>query len=261
MPSYYRVYVRFWSDPDIEHCSDDAKLLALYLMTGPHRRLEGLFRLPKAYICGDLGWTSERLAEPFRELLAERSGKPGFIAYDEQAQVVLLRNALKYQAPENTNQVTACLRQLEDLPDTPLTSEFRRLAERYCKRLAERLPEGFGQPIPHPPSPSPSPALKDLASFTGVGDMPADNDQTSRQKGREGKAPRQSRPPRTPRHPSDEFVIQRARQIQAESGPDAAKAYLRTVAGNYEGMSKAEQLRRLEAIIVQDAAAETGDPS
>jgi len=75
---------------------------------------------------------------------------------------------------------------------------------------------------------------------------------------REGKAPRQSRPPRTPRHPSDEFVIQRARQIRAESGPDAAQAYLRTVAGNYEGMSKAEQLRRLEAIIAQDAAAEDG---
>jgi hypothetical protein len=259
MPSYYRVYTRFWSDPDMEHCSDDAKLLALYLLTGPHRRLEGLFRLPKAYICGDLGWTAERLAKPFQELLAERSGKPGFIAYDEQAQVVLLRNALKYQAPENTNQVTACLRQLEDLPDTPLTSEFRRLAEQYSERLAKRLPEGFGQPLPHPPSPSPSPALKDLASFTGVGDMPVDNDQTSRAKGREGRTPRQSRPPRTPRHPSDEFVVQRARQIQAESGSDAARAYLRKVSDTYGQMTKEEQLRRLEEIIAQDAAAEAGE--
>lgn len=243
MPSYYRVSPKFWTDPAIRRSSDDAKLLACYLLTGPHRRLEGLFRLPKPYICADLGWTMERLAEPFKELLAEQFGEPGFIAYDEAAEVVLIHKALKYQSPENDNQVTAALRQLDDLPDTPLTSEFRRSAERYCERLAKRLPERFGEPIGKPPSPSPSPSPA-LPSFTGVGDMPVDN--TGR--GREGKQPR------TPRHPTDDFVISRARQIQAESGLDAAKAYLRKVGETYGQASKEDQLRRLEAIIAQDAA-------
>jgi hypothetical protein len=108
------------------------------------------------------------------------------------------------------------------------------------------------------PSPSPLNPTDVVPPFTGVGDMPADNDQPSRQKGREGKAPRQSRPPRTPRHPSDEFVIQRARQIRAESGPDAAQAYLRAVSERYGEMSRDEQLRRLDEIIAQDAAAEDG---
>jgi hypothetical protein len=160
MPSYFKVFTKFWGDPDMDRCSDDAKLLALYLLTGPHRRSEGLFRLPKLYICSDLGWTLERLAEPFRELLGEPFGEPGFMAYDEQAQVVLIRKALKYQPPENDNQVVACIRQLEDLPDTPLTSEFRRLAERYSERLAKRLPEGFGKPLPDPLTPTPAPTQK-----------------------------------------------------------------------------------------------------
>lgn len=151
--SYFPVSPRFWTDPDMLRCSDDAKLLALYLLTGPHRRTEGLFRLPKPYICADLGWTLERLAEPFRELLSPA----GFLAYDDQAQVVLIRNALKYQAPQNPNQVKAVLKHLGDLPDTPLTCEFRQLAERYCEELAEALPEGFGEPIPEPPPLSPPP--------------------------------------------------------------------------------------------------------
>jgi hypothetical protein len=153
VPSYYRVSPKFWTDPALRGCSDDARLLALYLLTGPHRRLEGLFRLPKPYICADLGWSAERLAEPFVELLAI-----GFLRYDETAQVALVVNALKYQAPENDNQVTAALKQLDELPDTPLTSDFQRLAGRYCERLAKRLPERFGKPIPEPPAPAPAPA-------------------------------------------------------------------------------------------------------
>lgn len=256
MPSYWRVSPRFWTDPAIRRCSDDAKLLALYLLTGPHRRLEGLFRLPKPYACADLGWTMERLAEPFRELLGERFGEPGFMAYDEQAEVVLIRKALKYQGPDNDNQVKAALRQLEDLPDTPLASEFRSLAERYCERLAKRLPEGFGEPIGNPPSPSPSPTLtQDLASFTGVGDPPAvDNPVDSKR--REGKARAPRRRPRVPRHPSDEFVIRRAREIRDSQGTDAARAYLRTVADNYGQADRADQLRRLEALMTPEERAQ-----
>jgi len=240
-------------DPGMRRVSDDARLLALYLLTCEHRRAEGLFRLPKAYMLEDLGWVPERLAKPFAELLEN-----GFLAYDDDAQVVLIRRALKYQAPENDSQVTAALRHLDDLPDTPLTSEFQRLAERFCERLAKRLPEGFGEGYGHPLPPSlPLPPAPTLPSVTDIGRMPGEKEQDSQTgRGREGKA---SRPPRTPRHPTDEFVIQRAREIQAQDGPDAAKAYLRKVGENYGQASREDQLRRLEAIIAQDAA-EAGSP-
>lgn len=158
MPRYYRVSPRFWTD---HAWSDDARLLALYLLTCPHRTTEGLYRLPLAYARDDLGWSPQPLGkglpERLRQALAELLASD-FCSYDDTAQVVLIHKALKHQAPENHNQVTSALRMLEDLPPTPLTSTFKRLAERFCKRLAERLPEGFAQPIAHPPSPSPSPS-------------------------------------------------------------------------------------------------------
>jgi hypothetical protein len=149
MPSYWRMSPRFWTDPIVRRGSDDGRLLAAYILTCPHRNVMGLFWLPRAYICADLGWDAERLAKPFGELLTAR-----FIVYDEDAEVVLIRNALKYQSPENDNQVTAAIRHIEDLPSTFLASEFRRLAERFCIRLWKALPEGFGQPMPDPTAPT-----------------------------------------------------------------------------------------------------------
>jgi hypothetical protein len=149
MPSYWRVAPRFWTDPAMRRADDDTRMLALYLLTCPHRNVIGLFWLPKTYMCADLGWDAKRLGKPFGQLLSA-----GFHAYDEEAEVTLIRNALKYQAPENDNQVVAAIRHLEDLPATFLASEFRGLAERFCERLAKALPDGFGQPLPDPTTPT-----------------------------------------------------------------------------------------------------------
>lgn len=175
MPSYYRVSPKFWTDPVVRRASDDARLLALYLLTSPHRRLEGLFRLPKPYICADLGWSAERLDKPFGELL-----ETGFIRYDEAAEVVLIRNALKYQSPANDNMVTAALDQLEEVPETSLDQEFQQLAKRYCERLAQRLPERFGRPMPKPPAPAPAPApTPEEEHHVGTADADADAESKS----------------------------------------------------------------------------------
>lgn len=142
---YHKVSPKFWTTVQAEAWSEDARTLALYLLTCPHRTTEGLFRLPKAYILDDLDWTSKRLTEPFAELLAR-----GFIDYDEQARWVLLVGALKYNAPENPNQAKAAAKRALECPEGPLTSHFRRLAERYAQRLAEQLPEGFGKGYAQP---------------------------------------------------------------------------------------------------------------
>ena len=64
-------------------------MLAIYILVNRHRITEGLYRLPKAYICQDLGWTLEQMAAPFAELL-----KAGFIKYDDKASVVLVAKGL-----------------------------------------------------------------------------------------------------------------------------------------------------------------------
>ena len=138
---YHRVSSRFWADEKTMRWDDDTRLLALYLLTCPHRTTEGLFRLPKPYIAADLGWSMERLEKPFAKLLAD-----GFIKYDETVSVMLLPNALKYNPPENTNQAIRAARTVAELPETPLLREFQRLAEQYSERLAEQLAKLLGNP-------------------------------------------------------------------------------------------------------------------
>lgn len=138
--TYHRVDSCFWSDEKVVTWTDDMKLLSLYIKTGPHASMEGFYRLPKPYICADLGWSGKRLAEPFRQLL-----ESGFIKYDETVSVVLVMNALKYQSPQNPNQATAAVEQVIRLPKTPLLRDFQLLAERYSERLSLLLAERFGQ--------------------------------------------------------------------------------------------------------------------
>lgn len=151
--TYYRVGPRFWMDS--ASWSDDAKLLALYILTCSHRRAEGIFRLPVPYMLADLGWTRERFRKPFGQLLSE-----GFIDYDEEPGVILIQRALKWQAPENPNQVKSAVRSIAELPANRLLEPFIALAERYSERLAkglrERFPEGFAKPPTTTTTPTPT---------------------------------------------------------------------------------------------------------
>jgi hypothetical protein len=132
-PIYFRVSPAIWR---ARTWTDDMRLLACYLLTSPHRTLEGLFILPKGYCCADLKWSPERLAEPFAGLIAD-----GFIAYDEAAEVCLIVKAMKYQRPENPNMDKAAIRRLVTVRASSLDRLFHALAQQYAPRLAERLAE------------------------------------------------------------------------------------------------------------------------
>jgi len=142
---YYKVGPAFWTD----HAtwSDDERLLALYILTTPHRSTEGLFRLPVAYMMADLGWSDRRVVRALDALVAD-----DFIEYDNQASVVLIVKALKWQQPSNPNGVKAAVRALRRVPPTVLATRFRELAERFAERLAEGLPEGIPAGLGDPPS-------------------------------------------------------------------------------------------------------------
>lgn len=114
---YNRISTKFWTDEKVLQWDNETRLLALYLLTCSHKTTEGLFRLPKQYICADLEW----LAKPFAKLLED-----GFIMYDEEVKVILINNALKYQSPDNPNQEKAAISLLKELPETELLYEFIR---------------------------------------------------------------------------------------------------------------------------------------
>lgn len=143
-PVYYRVSPAFWMN---RTWTDDMRILGLYLLTSPHRSLEGLFWLPKQYILGDLKWSPERLSKPFGQLTAD-----GFLKYDDAGEVALIVKALKYQKLPNPNMRTAALRRVQTVPQTRIDEPFLASCDEYCEPFAEllreRLPQRFGEPSP-----------------------------------------------------------------------------------------------------------------
>jgi hypothetical protein len=159
-PVYWRVGPGIWR----KSWSEDARLLALYILTNGHRTSEGLFYLPKGYICADLGWTPKRLDGPFRELL-----DAGFIEYDEAASVVLIVKAMRWQRPENPNNRKHAAKKLAGVPVSYLFCDFMDAAQVYAPEFAEALPELLPERFPHPPAPSPTPAPAPAPTYSQDG--------------------------------------------------------------------------------------------
>lgn len=105
-------------------------MLALYLLTCEHRNLEGLYRLPFAYIEADLDWPREAVVNSMADLIRD-----GFVDYDQDAQVVFLPNALKYHTPKSSKQIQGALNALQGVPDTALWPKFVEAARVFAADL------------------------------------------------------------------------------------------------------------------------------
>ncbi|HED2410181.1 TPA: hypothetical protein R4Y39_000454 [Raoultella planticola] len=112
MRDYGKVHTSFWISDGMRRVSDDARLLALYLLTGQHTNMIGCFRLPDGYVSEDLSWTSERVSKGFDELSSN-----GFATRDSSSKWVLIRNFLSWNPVENPNQGIAALRLFDQVPD------------------------------------------------------------------------------------------------------------------------------------------------
>jgi len=108
MRDYGQVQVSFWGQSTA--LSDHAKLLALYLLTGPHSTGLGCFRLPDGYVVADLGWTLDNVQKAFAELF-----RNGFANRFEQ--VVFIPNFLRFNGIANPNVANARQKEFEALPD------------------------------------------------------------------------------------------------------------------------------------------------
>ena len=134
MARYYPVSPLFWMDDKIGQLDDQGKILALYLLTCEHRNLEGLFRLPYAYIQADLAWDEQTVRDEMARLI-----ELGFIAYDEAARVVFLPKALKYHEPKAPKQVQGAINALQQVPDTTLWPMFQEAAAMFAPALSTAI--------------------------------------------------------------------------------------------------------------------------
>src|SRR5690606_38799197 len=147
MREYGVIHRGFWANEEIRSAGDDARTLAAYLLTSPHTTTMGAFRLPDAYACDDLGWTSERLRNGFETL-----SRIGFVRYDSATKWVWVVKFLEWNRPANPNIWKAIARMANGVPDAvPFKDEILASAG---------VSETVSKPLGNTPSPSPSPSLE-----------------------------------------------------------------------------------------------------
>lgn len=158
--SYGKVYEVFWEDEKIELLSDRATLMALFLISGPHRNAIGCFRLGIGAIT-DLprfqAWGREGVSEALNELV-----QIGFIVRDDRTGWTLIANALKH---DPIKQDKAAIHALSLATRVPKTSEvYQALIERlepqlqpHAKALSKKEGWPLARPIEDPSETQPSP--------------------------------------------------------------------------------------------------------
>lgn len=111
MRDYGKVFTTFWSSATVRGMSEDARSLALYLMTCPHGTIAGVFRLPDGYVCEDLQWTKERVSQGFAELFDK-----GFAYRCEATKWVCIAKFFQWNQPENPNQRKSVAKVVAQVP-------------------------------------------------------------------------------------------------------------------------------------------------
>lgn len=154
--SYGKVKESFWTDDKVQSWPNEAKLLALYFLSGPHRNMLGCARVPDGYIIADLGWTKGELAGAVHCLVSN-----GFMVREATGWTLIL-NQLRHDPPLNRNQGKGLLALAAEVPIGMVFQEL-------LPRLADALkPIGMGiealsKPIPQPiPTPEPEPEQEPL---------------------------------------------------------------------------------------------------
>jgi len=137
MRVYGAIQTRFWTNPEIENLSDQAKLLATYLLSSPHTNMLGCFRIPIGYISEDLKWNNEKVRQALADLISIH-----FISRDEASGWVIIHNFLKFHPIENPNQGKSAEIIFDDIPKDLIF--LPELMEKIIEHGgAKHLKEGF----------------------------------------------------------------------------------------------------------------------
>ncbi|MDR3490990.1 MAG: conserved phage C-terminal domain-containing protein [Gammaproteobacteria bacterium] len=99
MRIYGSIQISFWENSDIQLLSDQSKLLAIYLLTGPHSNMLGCFRLPDGYITEDLNWEIKNAKNSFNKL-----SEIDFLTRDYDSSWVAIHHFLKWNPIQNPRQ-------------------------------------------------------------------------------------------------------------------------------------------------------------
>ncbi len=126
MREYAKVAPGFWtgdSGRKIRAAGPEALVVALYLVTGPHANMIGLYYLPVPFIAHETGLPAERVTAALSQL--ERIG---FVRRDDAREMVWVCEMARFQVAERLKpadkRVAGIRALLERIPATPLRDGF-----------------------------------------------------------------------------------------------------------------------------------------
>lgn len=111
MRDYGQVQCAWWGHPDMIGLSDDARILFLYLLTGPHSNGLGAYKLPYGYVSSDLGKGIETVSKAFLELTTK-----GIAYHCESSFYVWIPKYLRWNPVSNAKVAKARVKEFENIP-------------------------------------------------------------------------------------------------------------------------------------------------
>lgn len=131
---YQKIESRIWTDEKFKTLTAMQQRLWFYLLTCQHGNLIGIYVLGEGYACHDLKLMPKDFRKDLDNILSKDLAK-----YDAKAEIIWVKNFLKYNPLTNPNQVKAAKKILVNLPKSSLILDFL-----TCNpNLAKGLPEGF----------------------------------------------------------------------------------------------------------------------
>jgi len=123
---YSKTDTEIWYDDKLRALPEDARWTFHYLLTSPHRNIIGFYRLSLNYAIDDLQWPVTRLQKALKFLV-----EGGFIFWDDEKGIVLIKNFLKWNKLEGIKQTQGAVNALKKLPQTNLILEFEKIVNQY----------------------------------------------------------------------------------------------------------------------------------
>lgn len=131
MREYGQIQCGLWQSDALEGTTDLGKLLAAYLLTGPHSNGIGCYRLPDGYVREDLKWDDEKVSKGFVELF-----RNGFA--NRLGGVVYIPNFLRWNRVSNGNVATARMAEFRSLPKGHCKAFVAQEILKHCGHLTDK---------------------------------------------------------------------------------------------------------------------------
>ena len=151
---YRKIDPRIWTDEKFSRLTGEQQRIALYILTAQSNRI-GLFSFSPGKACEDLKTTQATFLKAFLKVCQILHWE-----WDGEARVLYLPTWWRYNQPESANNVVGNLKDIDDLPATPLFARFAANTTYLLDAVKETFLQTIAKGYPHPcPKPSPSPFL------------------------------------------------------------------------------------------------------